>query len=238
MTKVIARVYPVHLIYADWAPGGRQPSNQASHLGYESAENWQLSSTSTIAIVIIIQPASWYSFYRPTKGIRLSRPKHCSKGAQPVLKTVYRSSCRDKHNCPRRDSNLGPLTPQSDALTTRLLRPAMMSLFIFGHTRSSIHIILSTYNRSFLLVRLPLCQPRTNLSNSDSPSHFFRRFHGLTTHHPSPPHSGLKPSLSANPSHCSLPFLFPDWLHGFPGLFADTSQHILFYFLVFLFTTL
>ena len=58
------------------------------------------------------------------KGGRLSRPKHCSKGAQPVLKTVYRSSCRDKHNCQRRDSNLGPLTPQSDALTTRLLRPA------------------------------------------------------------------------------------------------------------------
>jgi len=41
-----------------------------------------------------------------------------------VPKTVYRSSCRDKHNCQRRDSNLGPLTPQSDALTTRLLRPA------------------------------------------------------------------------------------------------------------------
>jgi len=33
-----------------------------------------------------------------------------------VLKTVYRSSCRDKHNRPRRDSNLGPLTPQSDAV--------------------------------------------------------------------------------------------------------------------------
>jgi len=41
-----------------------------------------------------------------------------------VPKTVYRSSRRDKHNCPRRDSNLGPLTPQSDALTTRPLRPA------------------------------------------------------------------------------------------------------------------
>jgi len=40
-----------------------------------------------------------------------------------VLKTVYRSSCRDKHNCQRCDSNLDPLTPQSDALTTRLLRP-------------------------------------------------------------------------------------------------------------------
>ena len=41
-----------------------------------------------------------------------------------MLKTVYRSSRSDNHNCQRRDSNLGLLTPQSDALTTRLLRPA------------------------------------------------------------------------------------------------------------------
>ena len=58
------------------------------------------------------------------KGGRLSRPRHCNKGTQPVPKAVHRSGYRDKHNCPRRDSNLGPLTPQSDALTTRPLRPA------------------------------------------------------------------------------------------------------------------
>ena len=57
------------------------------------------------------------------KGGRLSRPRHCSKGGQPVPKAVYRSGCRDNHNCPRRDSNLGYLTLQSDALTTRPLRP-------------------------------------------------------------------------------------------------------------------
>ena len=33
MTKVIARVRPVHLMNVDWAPGGRQPSDQASRLG-------------------------------------------------------------------------------------------------------------------------------------------------------------------------------------------------------------
>jgi len=44
------------------------------------------------------------------EGGRLSRPRHCSKGAQPVTKTVHRSSCRDKHNRPRCDSNPGPLT--------------------------------------------------------------------------------------------------------------------------------
>ena len=122
MTKVIARVHPVHLMNVDWAPGGRQPPDQASRLGLWVRRKWQLSSTSTIAIVIITQAVCWYSFYRLTKGGRL-RPKHCSKGAQPMPKAVYRSSCRDKHNRPRCDSNLDPLTPQSDTLTTRLLRP-------------------------------------------------------------------------------------------------------------------
>ena len=75
--------------------------------------------TSTIAIVIITQPVSWHSFYRPTEGRRLRRPRHCSKGAQLVPKAAYRSSHRDKHNRPRWDSNLGPLTPQAqDVLTT------------------------------------------------------------------------------------------------------------------------
>ena len=34
---------------------------------------------------------------------------------------LYHSGCHDKHNRPRFDSNLGPLTPQSDVLTTRSL---------------------------------------------------------------------------------------------------------------------
>jgi len=33
MTKVIARVHPVHLMNADLAPGGRQPADQANRLG-------------------------------------------------------------------------------------------------------------------------------------------------------------------------------------------------------------
>ena len=45
---------------------------------------------------------------------------------------------------------------------------------------------------------------------------------------PSPHHSfipGLKPTFSASPSHCSLPILLQDLLHGLPGLFSDTSKH-------------
>ena len=65
---------------------------------------------------IITQLESWYSFYHPMEGGRLSRPKHWSKGVQPVPKAVYRSGCCDKHNCSWWDSNLGPLTLQSGML--------------------------------------------------------------------------------------------------------------------------
>ena len=39
---------------------------------------------------------------------------------------------------------------------------------------------------------------------------------------------GLKPSFSANPFHRSLPSRLQDWLHRFPGLFTDISEHIRF----------
>jgi len=56
---------------------------------------------------------------------------------------------------------------------------------------------------------------------------------------PSPNHSfipGLKPSFSANPSHCSPSYLLLKYsLHGFPGLFTVISERICFLLLVFLF---
>jgi len=50
-----------------------------------------------------------------------------------------------------------------------------------------------------------------------------------STHHPRHPspllfHPCLKP-FSAHPSNGSLPFL-QDWLHGFPTVFTNTSEHI------------
>ena len=97
--------------------GGRQRSDQANRLGLRVH---QKEMAATVHIhhrhFIITQPESWYSFYRPTEGGRLSRPRHCSKGVQPVPKTVYRSGCCDKHNCPRWDLNLGPLTLQSGTI--------------------------------------------------------------------------------------------------------------------------
>ena len=65
-------------------------------------------------------------------------------------------------------------------------------------------------------------------------------------HNPSPPllRSRLKPSFYANSSHLFVSLLvLQDCLHGFPGLFTDTSQHTrfllftfsIFHFLVFCF---
>jgi len=65
------------------------PKTKPIDLDCESTENWQLPSTCTIAIVIITKPVSWYWFYCPTEGVRLSRPGNCSKGAQLVHKAVY-----------------------------------------------------------------------------------------------------------------------------------------------------
>jgi len=110
MTMVTARIHPVHLMNADWAPGGCQvPTLRPSE------PTWAVSSPINgcyhphppSPFVIITQPESWYSFYRPMQGGRLSRPRHCRKGAQPMPKAVHRSGCRDKHNWPR------PLTPLS-----------------------------------------------------------------------------------------------------------------------------
>ena len=89
------------------------PYSKPNNLGCESAENCLLPSAFTIAVCY---------YYRPMEAERLSRPWHCSKGLQPVPKAVYRSGCRDKHNRPRWDSNLGPLTPQWGAIATRPLR--------------------------------------------------------------------------------------------------------------------
>ena len=121
--------------------GGRQPSDQANRLGLRVRQKVMASTVhihhrhlllliptannNNNNIHICIAPygrnfrgatIQLILIYRPTEGGRLSRPGHCSKGVQPVPKAVYRSGCRDKHNCPWWDSNLGPLTPQSGML--------------------------------------------------------------------------------------------------------------------------
>jgi len=84
------------------------PQTEPSDLGCESADiNGCYRPHPPLSFVIITQPESWYSFYHPTELGRLSRPRHCRKGAQSMPKTVHRSGYRDKHNW------LQPVTPQS-----------------------------------------------------------------------------------------------------------------------------
>ena len=40
------------------------------------------------ALFCIIQPKSWYPFYHSTKHRKLSCPRHCSNGVQPMLETA------------------------------------------------------------------------------------------------------------------------------------------------------
>ena len=57
------------------APSGRRPKTKPDDLGCESACTGCQSLHPPSPFIIITQPESWYSFYRPTEGIRLSRPR-------------------------------------------------------------------------------------------------------------------------------------------------------------------
>jgi len=56
------------------APRGRSPKNKPDDLGCESACTGCQKLHPPSPFIIITEPESWYSFYRPTKGRRLSRP--------------------------------------------------------------------------------------------------------------------------------------------------------------------
>ena len=113
MTKVTARVRPVYLMNECQVAANPQISQLT----------WAMSPPKTCCYIHIHHCYCYYYSVRLTEGGRLTRRRHCSKGVQPVPKAVYRSSCRDKHIRLRCDSNMAPLTPQSDTLTTQLLRP-------------------------------------------------------------------------------------------------------------------
>ena len=56
------------------APSGRRPKTKPDDLGCESPCTGCQSLHPLSPFIIITQPESWYSFYRPTEGRRLSRP--------------------------------------------------------------------------------------------------------------------------------------------------------------------
>jgi len=84
--KAVSRIHPVHLMNADWAPDGCQPSDQANRLA-----TWAVNPP--VGCIHVTIAVSYYYSTRFTIPLSVSRPRHCSKGAQPVPKPVYRSGC-------------------------------------------------------------------------------------------------------------------------------------------------
>ena len=66
--------------------------------------------------IIITQLESLYSFYHPMEGRRLSRPRHCSKGVQPMPRAAYRSGFYDKHATAHGGIRTSVLSHSSQAL--------------------------------------------------------------------------------------------------------------------------
>ena len=95
MAIAIARVHPGHLINADWAPA-LKPSQPTRAVSLPISGCYHPHPPSQF---VITQPKTWQTFYHPEDGGRLSRPRHCSKGAQPVPEAVHPHGCRDKHDC-------------------------------------------------------------------------------------------------------------------------------------------
>jgi len=71
--QTIARVHPVHLMNVERRQAAADPQTKTNDLGCESTCRLP-ESTPTIAIYYYYSAESWYSFYHPVEGRRLSRP--------------------------------------------------------------------------------------------------------------------------------------------------------------------
>jgi len=173
--RSLCKSSPVYLMDANWVTDGCQPLHQASwliDLGFEFASRLP-PSTSPSPFITISQPevytlftiprSGWMfllvpaypgcpgskavkrSLYHPTKGGKLSWPRHCCKGALPMPKAVYCSGCHDKHNCPWRDSHLGFFTPLCHLTTVNcshceLQSTAVRCIFLFSFLDVSVFL--------------------------------------------------------------------------------------------------
>jgi len=75
------------------------PQTKPTDLGCESADRL-LSSANTIAIYYYFSACKLILILLSHGGWKAESTRHCSKGAQPVPKAVYRSDCHDKHDQP------------------------------------------------------------------------------------------------------------------------------------------
>ena len=177
--------------------------------------------------------------------------------ASPIFRSLHRLTITERIECKLLSLTYKVLTTTQPSYLHNLItvQPprSTRSSSLVTFARPSTSSFLRITDRSFQYAspsfwnQLPasLRQLHTNLSNSDSPSSLT----GTSSIGPSDSplsssitpslfHSRLKTFFSANPSHRTPPFLLQDWLHVFPGLFTDTSEHTRFFtFYLFLFST-
>jgi len=114
------------------------PQIKPADLGCESAENWQIHIhhrhccfySAHKLMITLPSHGGWKA--ASTKALqerRTTRAQGCIAAAVAINTTL-----------PQCDSNLGPLTPQSDALTARLLRPAVHSCSTVAGRLTSDHL--------------------------------------------------------------------------------------------------
>ena len=82
------------------------PQTKTTNLGCESTDKWLLPSTSIVAICYYYWAWKLMLILPSHGGVRLNRPRHCRKGAQPCPR-LYIPVAVVINNWPR------PLTPQS-----------------------------------------------------------------------------------------------------------------------------
>ena len=98
-STAIARVHPVHLMNADWAPGGRQPSDQANRFWLWFRQ--QMAATVHILhrhLSLLLSPkadtGTHFTVPQSVEGrVNLNTAEGRAAGA-------HRSGWHDKYNCP------------------------------------------------------------------------------------------------------------------------------------------
>ena len=69
--KVIARVHPVHLMNVDWAPGGRQPSDQASRLGLRVSRKFAVQSAAKSLCLWTVLWHCWMGIRKSMRPVKI-----------------------------------------------------------------------------------------------------------------------------------------------------------------------